>query len=99
MTLTPNFNEKWRSYLLQQGVSEHLIEQILSLVQQINEEIRNDFQLGSGYEIGHSFFTNVADDMTEQSWFEKINQYEIKPLLEEYFFDRPEIVSTLLEGY
>ena len=64
----------------------------------MNKEISSDFQLGNGYAIGHSFFTSNLNDMDEKVWFNGILEYEIHPLLEEYFFDRPEIVKTLLEG-
>lgn len=99
ITLSPSFNEKWHVHLQNQGVSNALIERILYCVEKINEEIHSDFQLGTGYEIGHSFFTNVPQGIDEQRWFEQVIKFELKPLLEEYFFDRPEIVDTLLEGF
>lgn len=99
ITLEPNFNEKWRAHLVGQGVSDALIEKVLFVVENINNEIRGDFQLGSGYEIGHSFFTNLPETMDENTWFNRVLAFEIKPLLEEYFFDRPEMVATLLEGF
>lgn len=84
--------------MLNKGVTTNLLQQIISFVSKLNEEIRQDFQLGNGYEIGHSFFTNFPEGTNEELWFENILQYEIKPLLEEYFYDRPEKVSELLEG-
>ncbi|MHA6252205.1 AAA family ATPase [Oceanobacillus sp. CAU 1775] len=98
ITLRPSFNEKWRAHLQSQGVSEALIERILYSVKKINDEIQSDFQLGAGYEIGHSFFTNISKGMDEQRWFEQVIKFELQPLLEEYFFDRPDMVHTLLEG-
>lgn len=98
ITLQPTFNEKWESFMLNKGVTTNLLQQIISFVSKLNEEIRQDFQLGNGYEIGHSFFTNFPEGTNEELWFENILQYEIKPLLEEYFYDRPEKVSELLEG-
>ncbi|GAB3807428.1 hypothetical protein GCM10028868_37240 [Virgibacillus kimchii] len=98
MQLKPNFNEKWRAYLLEQNVSEALIERILFVIERINETVRNDFQLGTGYEIGHSFFTNIPKGMDENTWYQRVMNFEIKPLLEEYYFDRPELVTSLLEG-
>lgn len=98
ITLQPTFNEKWVSFMLNKGVTTNLLQQIISFVSKLNEEIRQDFQLGNGYEIGHSFFTNFPEGTNEELWFENILQYEIKPLLEEYFYDRPEKVSELLKG-
>lgn len=99
ITLEPSFNEKWRRHLQEHDVSNEMIEKILVVVERINDEIKNDFQLGSGYVIGHSFFSNKPKNVDENIWFEQIMTYEIKPLLEEYFFDRREIISSLMEGF
>lgn len=99
ITLEPNFNQKWQQNLLTQGVSEEAIENILQLVENVNREISEDLQLGAGYEIGHSFFTNKPDKLSESRWIERVIQFEIKPLLEEYFFDRPEKVANILGDY
>ncbi|MEK4484275.1 AAA family ATPase [Psychrobacillus sp. FSL H8-0484] len=98
VSLMPSFNEKWKEFMLNHGVSLALVERILSAVDKWNKEIIADFQLGSDYAIGHSFFTTLPEGMDEMVWFNGIVEYEIKPLLGEYFFDRPEIVGTLLEG-
>lgn len=99
ITLTPSFNQKWKNNLLTQGVSESTIERILFLTEIINREIHDDLQLGPGYEIGHSFFTNKPDNMEENHWINRVIQFEIQPLLEEYFFDRPEMVTKILGEY
>lgn len=98
-TLEPNFNDKWQTHLLEQGASEKIIERILFLVEKLNNKIRDDYQLGSGYEIGHSFFTTVPENMTEEHWINHVVKYEIKPLLEEYFYDRPEMIDEMLGGF
>ena len=98
VTLVPSFNEKWKEYMLGNGVSLNLVNRVLYAVEKWNKEISSDYQLGNGYAIGHSFFTSIPERMDEEVWFNGILEYEIQPLLEEYFFDRPEIVKTLLEG-
>ncbi|KSU85171.1 AAA domain (dynein-related subfamily) [Fictibacillus enclensis] len=98
VTLEPTFNEKWKLTLKESGVSDLMIARILFTVDKINKEIVEDFQLGNGYAIGHSFFTLKPDNMDENIWYEGILTFEINPLLEEYFFDRPEIVKSLIEG-
>ena len=67
------------------------------LITKINQDIRDDYQLGRGYEIGHSFFTSITNQMDEHKWFEHVMTFEIKPLLEEYYFDRPEKVKELIQ--
>ncbi|WP_139377040.1 AAA family ATPase [Halobacillus hunanensis] len=97
-TLEPSFNHKWEYFMKTKGLSDEMIDRVLVAVQKINRKIREDFQLGRGYEIGHSFFTTSLQGIEERAWFDTIIQFEIKPLLEEYFFDRPEEVDELLEG-
>lgn len=96
--LTPSFNEKWKRTIQESGVSDEMIKQILFIVGKLNQAIESDFQLGSGYAIGHSFFTSKPENIDEVTWLKGIMNFEIQPLLEEYFFDRPEIVQSLLEG-
>jgi len=99
ITLETQFNEKWQGHLKREGISDAMIERISLDIGRINEEIRNDYQLGKGYEIGHSFFTTVPEHLDENKWFRQVMTYEIKPLIEEYYFDRPEKVDMLLEGF
>ncbi|MDQ0481077.1 AAA family ATPase [Guptibacillus hwajinpoensis] len=97
--LKPAFNEKWKNFMLDRGVSIKMVERISSAVQRMNSKIEGDLQLGKGYEIGHSFFTSIPEpNEDEASWFNTIMEFEIRPLLEEYFFDRIDEVDLLLEG-
>lgn len=98
VSLTPAFNNKWKEMLQETGVSDTLVERILLTIEKLNKEIVSDYQLGSGYAIGHSFFAAKPDHMNENEWFEGIIRFEVKPLLEEYYYDRPEIVKSLFEG-
>jgi 5-methylcytosine-specific restriction protein B len=98
VTLIPLFNEKWIFTIQETGVSAEMVSRILFTVEKINKEIIADFQLGTGYAIGHSFFTSKPENMDENVWYEGILTFEIIPLLEEYFFDRPEVVKSLIEG-
>lgn len=98
VTLVPLFNDKWFVTIQESGVSDAMISRILFTVEKINKEIVGDFQLGAGYAIGHSFFTSKPEHMDENIWYQGIMTFEIIPLLEEYFFDRPEIVKSLIEG-
>jgi len=98
VTLEPAFNENWRRTIQESVVSSEMVSRILFAVEKINKVIIGDFQLGPGYAIGHSFFTSKPENMDEQEWYKGILDFEIIPLLNEYFFDRPEIVKDLIEG-
>src|SRR5699024_11151388 len=98
ITLQPQFNSKWEATLISKGVSLEMIQHIRSNLEHINAYIREDFQLGEGYEIGHSFFTNVPENTDETKWYQRVMDYEIRPLLEEYYFDRLEEVREIMDG-
>ncbi|MGI2328151.1 AAA family ATPase [Planococcus sp. YIM B11945] len=97
VALKPAFNEKWRQHLINSNVSGEMAARILRTIERLNQDIINDYQLGSGYAIGHSFFSAKPEEINEKLWFDGIMDFEIIPLLEEYYFDRPEIVEKLIE--
>ncbi|MFY3791376.1 AAA family ATPase [Ureibacillus sp. MALMAid1270] len=80
VTLHPTFNEKWQRHLLQNGLTDSLVNRIIAAVSKWNNEITSDFQLGSGFEIGHSFFTTSLEGMAENTWFDSVIEFEIRPL-------------------
>ena len=59
-----------------------LIDEIIKL----NQAISQDSSLGSGFQIGHSYFC-VSDDKINDEWLNSVVDYEIIPLLKEYWFD------------
>ena len=57
-------------------------------------EVEEDETLGEGFRIGHSYFCNIEpDEVDEQLNF--IINYEIIPLLKEYWFDEVEKVRGM----
>ena len=91
-TIEPCFNFKFEKYL-GKAFSEEFIKTIFKKINSLNSEIENDkSNLGPGYRIGHSFFTTIPNQkyIDAKEWFNKIINYEIKPLLDEYWFDNPE---------
>lgn len=92
--LVPRYNtDKFNKYLLTMGLSEQNIKQINNVMGVINKEIQND--LGSNFEIGHSYFVDKAVDDFE-NWYKSIIKYDIIPLLKEYYFDDFEKVEKLI---
>ena len=93
--------EAFNNYLSVNGVNDELISKINYSMKIINNEIeKDDIELGKGYKIGHSYFCNISSNNDEESWnnwYSRIIKFEIKPLLEEYWFDNKEKVSDLLE--
>jgi hypothetical protein len=65
---------------------------LVSEVEALNNAIAADPGLGLGFRIGHSYFctTEVADD----AWLSAVVEYELLPLLAEYWFDEPAAVEA-----
>ena len=63
-------------------------DKVINLIVEINEAIKNDKSLGDGFKIGHSYFCpNLKDRKGNKNDIVDIINYEIKPLLEEYWYD------------
>ena len=91
--------EKFNSFLETAGVNKDLIDRINRSLTVINKVIENDTKnLGPGFTIGHSYFcNNIKGNITDNSWFERIVDFEIAPLLREYWFDRLEEAEAHIE--
>lgn len=92
--ISPSFGEDWVLHVSGLGYDLELLEIYGKRLKKLNELITNDPVLGRQYCIGHSFFTpSVALQNTgldTQKWWRRVIETDIKPLLEEYWFDRPE---------
>ena len=65
-------------------------------MKELNATIKNDETLGEGFRIGHSFFCNLnSEDIEERLSY--VVEYEIIPLLKEYWFDEPDKVEDWSE--
>ena len=60
---------------------------LLDEVKNLNDDIKGDASLGSGFRIGHSYFCN--NDAVTDANLSNVVEYEIIPMLEEYWFDNP----------
>lgn len=63
------------------------LNQLISVVETLNDAIAMDESLGEGFCIGHSYFCS-PNDITDR-WLQSVVDYEIVPLLKEYWFDEP----------
>lgn len=61
-------------------------ELILKIVD-LNTEIRRDKSLGKGFCIGHSYFCNRTEETCTEEWMQSVVDYDILPMLSEYWFD------------
>ena len=69
------------------GIECVLYHTTIDKVKTLNQAIRNDTSLGKGFEIGHSYFIAAKNDIVDDDWVREVVEYEIIPLIEEYWFD------------
>lgn len=92
--LQPAFSESFTTHLEASNISTELAEQIVKKLKQLNETIKADPVLGEGFTIGHSYFCNIPDGIEERAWYNRIINYEVAPLLKEYWFDNQEEANS-----
>ena len=69
------------------GLASEQFDRLIHCVESLNVAITADESLGEGFCIGHSYFCNLKK-ATDQS-LKAIVEYELIPLLKEYWFDEP----------
>ena len=92
-TVDPAFgSEKFMQHLRDKGVPEALRLRVRERFNGLNQVVADDRDLGLGFRIGHSYFCEPHQGATADwdGWYREIVEYEIKPLLEEYWFDKPD---------
>ena len=84
--LEPAFGKEcFKNFLNDLNMEEDLVNRIIGRVDNLNIQIEDSSNLGKGFKIGHSYFCDY--DIDDENWYENVIKYEIKPLLEEYWFD------------
>jgi 5-methylcytosine-specific restriction protein B len=92
ISLKPDY--KILKKLLQSNGSKNtFIDTLITNLSTVNEKIAANPSLGSGFEIGHSYF--VKEKNLDLQKLEAIWEFEIMPLLEEYFYEDLEEVENL----
>ena len=81
-----NGNKKFEAYI--NSKHNYKFKALINAVKELNKEIADDDNLGEGFKIGHSYFC-TDEDITDE-WLNNVIEYEIKPLISEYWFDEPE---------
>lgn len=70
---------------------------LIEKIKKLNMEIKNDSALGSGFCIGHSYF--CGQEEYSEEWLKAVIDYDIIPLLKEYWFDEPKKVSKWISEF
>lgn len=69
----------------QNGLHNETLNELVERVKELNKEIAMDKSLGKGFCIGHSYF--CGRDVCTDEWLHAIVNYDILPMLSEYWFD------------
>lgn len=93
--MKPGFNtDGFREY--RTGLNNIKFDNLIQCVEQLNAAIAGDESLGEGFCIGHSYFCNLKE-VSDQA-LAGIVEYELIPLLKEYWFDEPVKVKNWAEN-
>ena len=82
--MRPGFeSEGFQKY--QAALANEHFDRLIEKVKELNRAIAADESLGSGFELGHSYFCGqkaITDD-----WLHQVINYDLIPMLQEYWFD------------
>jgi 5-methylcytosine-specific restriction protein B len=94
-TMAPHFEEYFIAYLKNLGFENSFIQNLTEKINHINGLIMGDPSLKEGFLVGHSYFISKDLPAEPEQWLEDIFNYEILPLLEEYWFDNQERLADI----
>ena len=78
-------SEGFKNYLAEKNSPK--LESLITVVESLINTISSDESLGDGFRIGHSYF--CTDDEITDEWLKSVVEYEVIPLIKEYWFDEP----------
>ncbi|MBR3849235.1 MAG: AAA family ATPase [Oscillospiraceae bacterium] len=84
--MRPGFEtDGFRAYRM--ALKNSRFDQLIQCVENLNSVIAADDSLGDGFCIGHSYFCNLLTEAITDQTLSGIVEYELNPLLKEYWFD------------
>jgi 5-methylcytosine-specific restriction enzyme B len=95
--LQPGFDtDGFKTY--QSNINNRMLDNLIACVKNLNYTIATDESLGEGFCIGHSYFCNLTPESVNDQVISNIVEYELIPLLKEYWFDEPTLVREWSES-
>ena len=76
----------------QASISNPKFNSLIAEVERLNKAIAADASLGAGFRIGHSYF--CTNELVDDAWLSSVVEYELIPLLFEYWFDEPSKIDN-----
>ena len=109
--IEPQLGDSWLDWIVEQrGVDRELALDIRHRIEELNAAIAGEAsaeRLGKQFRLGHSYVTPTerlaGGARATREWFEQVARTEIRPQLDEYWFDSPDTaegrLKTLLKGW
>ena len=88
--MDPAFDKPSFKLHLKTYVGTDIADKVVSRLSDLNKKIadENSSGLGKGYCFGHSYFcVPPIEGQSDEEWYDAIMEYEISPLLYEYWWD------------
>jgi len=86
--MSPGFDtDGFRNYRI--NLNSDKFDRMIHCVDRLNTAIAADESLGDGFCVGHSYFCNLTAEKITNHTLTSIIEYELIPLLKEYWFDEP----------
>jgi 5-methylcytosine-specific restriction enzyme B len=79
-------------------INNSKLNNLITCIKNLNYAIVSDETLGEGFCIGHSYFCNLKPESVDDQVISNIVEYELVPLLKEYWFDEPNLVIEWSES-
>ena len=94
--LKPAFeSDKFETDVIEKN-SNPKFKALINTIKDLNKEISRDDSLGEGFQIGHSYFCPNGGSVPNE-WLENIVEYEIIPLLKEYWYDNQDKLNDWIK--
>lgn len=77
----------------QNSFSNRKFNRLIEQIKNLNQEIKVDESLGPGFQIGHSYFCGRENGGCTDEWMQSVIEFDILPMLGEYWFDDHDRVS------
>ena len=92
--IEPEFNEAFQGFLSGK-IGKKNVEKVVKRLIRVNGMIQSSPSLGSGLEIGHSYFCHAEEITDFDEWWAELCEYELFPYLQEICFDDEDLCREL----
>ncbi|MDD5869845.1 MAG: hypothetical protein PUC74_10825, partial [Succinatimonas sp.] len=75
-------------------LGNQVFDNLIKKIELLNDAISKDSSLGDGFKIGHSYFCGLTSETVDNNVLRSIVEYDIMPMLKEYWFDEEEKYNT-----